>query len=74
MILKIAYFLVFGKPLIMYTGILTALSLWFTALIGFLNFRGIKTLPFKWHPVMASIAILLSIIHAIFGLSAYFNI
>lgn len=74
MIEKIAYFLIFGKPLLFYTGIITIFSFWFTALIGFLNFKGYHVISFKWHPRMAIFSISLSIIHAILGLSAYFNI
>jgi len=74
MITKIAYTLVFGKPLIFYTGILTVLAFWFTALIGYLNFHGHRVIPFKWHPVMAVSAIGVSVIHALFGLSIYLNL
>jgi len=74
MIIKIAYFLIFGKPLIFYTGILTILSFWFTASIGYLNFKGSHAISFKWHPLMAAISILLSIIHGILALSIYFNL
>jgi len=69
---NIAYFLIFGKPLIMYLGILTLFSLLFTALIGFLNFKGIHKIPFKWHLRMAVILIILAIIHGLLGLLAYF--
>jgi len=74
MIIKIAYFLIFGKPLIFYTGIATIVSFWFTALIGYLNFRGSHAIPFKWHPFMAILSISLSIFHAILGLAIYFNL
>jgi len=68
----IAYFLIFGKPLILYTGILTLLSFLFTALIGLLNFKGIHKIPFKWHPRMAVISITLALIHGLMGILAYF--
>ncbi len=74
MIIKIAYFLIFGKPLIFYTGILTILSFWFTALIGYLNFKGSHAIPFKWHPRMAMFSILMSLVHGILALSIYFNL
>ena len=73
MIQGIAYSLVLGKPLIMYMGILTYLSFIFTAAIGLLNFKGIRVVPFKWHPRMAILSIALATIHALFGLSVYFN-
>jgi hypothetical protein len=69
---NITYFLIFGKPLIMYGGILTLSSFLFTALIGFLNYHGIRKIPFKWHPVMAAISITLAIIHGLLGILAYF--
>lgn len=71
MVKDIAYFLIFGKPLIFYTGILTLLSFLFTALIGFLNYNGIQKIPFKWHPRMAVISITLAIIHGLMGLLLY---
>jgi hypothetical protein len=73
MISKIAYTLLFGKPLIMYGGIVTFLLLLFTATVGILNFKGIKTIPFKWHPKLAILTIIFALTHAILGLSIYFN-
>ncbi|MDD4931669.1 MAG: hypothetical protein PHG66_06020 [Candidatus Colwellbacteria bacterium] len=69
----IAYFPIFGKPLIMYLGIITLLSFISTATIGFLNFKGIRKIPFKWHPRMALISLSLALIHGLFGISAYFR-
>jgi len=71
MISQLAYYSILGKPLILYFGILTLLSFLFTALIGFINYKGYKTIPFKWHPIMAGISITLAIIHAILGLASY---
>lgn len=73
MIAHIAYYLILGKPLIFYTGILTLSFFLFTALIGFLNYRGNHRIPFKIHPLMALTAIILALIHALMGLSLYFN-
>ena len=73
MIFDLAYYLIFGKPLIMYMGILTYLCLLATATIGALNFRGITVVPFKWHPRFAAATVVLATIHAILGLSGYFN-
>ncbi len=71
---NIALFLVFGKPLIIYLGILTALSFLFTASIGFMNFKGLAhRIPFRWHPRMAVISIILALIHGLLGISIYFN-
>lgn len=74
MIIKIAYFLIFGKPLIFYTGILTLALFLLAALIGYLNFKGSRLIPFKWHPRVVAFAILMAVIHGIMGLSIYFNL
>lgn len=68
----IAYFLIFGKPVIMYVGIITLASFLFTATIVFLNLKGIHKIPFPWHPRMAAISITLAIIHGIMGILIFF--
>ncbi len=68
----ITYALIFGKPLIMYLGILTILTFFLTASIAILNFRGIHTIPFSWHPRCAAVALCLAVIHGILGILAYF--
>ncbi|MDO8592678.1 MAG: hypothetical protein Q7R92_02810 [bacterium] len=73
MIHTLAYSLLFGKPLIMYGGLLTFFLLLVTAAVGFLNYRGIRIMPFKWHPWLAAATITAAVIHALFGLSVYFN-
>ncbi len=73
MISNIALTLFLGKPLVMYGGIFTFILLLFTATVGFLNFKGIWVLPFKWHPRLAILTIAVAIIHALFGLSILFN-
>ena len=72
MLTNITYYQIFGKPLIMYLGILTLLSFLFTALIGYLNRRGINRIPLAWHFRMAKISITLAIIHGLLGVLAYF--
>lgn len=69
---NITYALFFGKPLIMYLGIVTLLLFFLTAAIGILNLRGIRTIPFKWHPRCAMIAILFAIVHGTLGILAFF--
>ncbi len=73
MIHKFALTLFLGQPLVMYGGILTLLLLLFTATVGALNFKGITIVPFKWHPRLAIITIVVAIIHAILGLSIFLN-
>lgn len=71
MIKNIAYFLIFGKPVIMYLGILTLSSFVFTAYIGAMNRRGKTRVPLHWHFRMAKISLTLAVIHGILGISAY---
>lgn len=71
MIAQLAYYSIFGKPIIIYLGVLTLLSFLITAFIGFMNYKGYKKIPFKWHPIMAGVSITLAIIHAILGLGSY---
>lgn len=73
MIAKIAYFLIFGKPLIMYAGIFTYALFLSVAAIGIMNRRGIAIIPFRWHARLAILAIVFATVHAIFGLSVYFG-
>lgn len=68
----ITYFPVFGKPLIMYLGILTLLAFLFTASIAVITLKGIRTIPFKWHPRCAVFSILLALVHGLLGVLAYF--
>ena len=67
----ITYFLVFGKPLIMYLGILTLLAFLVTASIAVMNMKGIRTIPFRWHPRCAVVAIFLALVHGSLGILAY---
>jgi len=72
MLQNISYYMIFGKPLIMYMGILTLSSFLITAYIGFMTMKGKTRIPFKWHPRMAAISIALAIIHGALGILAYF--
>jgi predicted ferric reductase len=56
----------------MYLGILTLLAFLFTALIAVMNMKGIQTIPFRWHPRFAAVAIVLALIHGTLGILAYF--
>ena len=72
----IAYFPIFlGRPLIMYLGILTLLSLLFTAYAGYANFRGLRYAPpFSWHLKLAITTVALAIIHGSLGLLSQFGL
>ena len=69
---EITYYLIFGKPLIMYLGILTLIAFLITASIAVMNMKGIRTIPFRWHPRCAGAAILLALVHGALGILAYF--
>jgi len=71
---NIALLPIFGKPLVIYLGMITALSFLFTALIGFMNFKNTAhKIPFLWHPRMAVISIILALVHGLLAFSIYFN-
>lgn len=74
MISQLAYTLVFGKPIIMYGGILTYLFLLSTASVSILNIKfQIHVIPFKWHARLAMLTIIVATLHAILGMSLYLN-
>jgi hypothetical protein len=72
MLQEVSYFLIFGKPVIMYLGIVTLVTLLLTATIPVLNKKGIRIIPFSWHQRCAALAISLAIIHGILGVLAYY--
>ena len=73
MIRDLALAMFLGKPLIMYAGIFSFVSLIFTALIGILNAKRVNLIPFKWHRVLAAITLVLAFVHAVLGLSLSFR-
>lgn len=72
MLQNITYFLIFGKPLIMYLGIITFLSFLITATLGAMIIKGIGKIPFKYHKIMAGVSIALALGHAVLGILLYF--
>lgn len=73
MVSEIANYIILGRPFFIYFGILALLSLLFTASISFLNVRGIHFIPFKWHPRMAVLTIILALAHAIMVFSRVYG-
>lgn len=69
MLVKIAYFMVFGVPFINVLGILTFLSLLFTGLFSYLNRKG--KLGLSWHKNAAILTFIFAILHA--GLALFIN-
>jgi hypothetical protein len=72
MLNNITYFPIYGKPFILYLGIITLTSFLITALIGITIRKNLRPIKFVWHPTMAGIAISLAILHGILGILAYF--
>jgi hypothetical protein len=68
---QIAYTLIFGKPVIVYLGILTLALLLLTAAIPVLNRNSIRTIPLAWHPRCAMATICLALFHGMLGILAY---
>jgi hypothetical protein len=67
---NIAYYLIAGKPLILYVGITTFTLMIVTIILGMLVLRG--KVKFAYHKIFAAITILVAILHATLGLLAYF--
>ncbi|MFA6363841.1 hypothetical protein [Methanoregula sp.] len=72
MLQEISFYLIFGKPLIMYLGLLTLAVFLFTALIAIMNRRGIHTIPFVWHPRFAVFSIACAVVHGMLGVLMFF--
>jgi hypothetical protein len=68
---NVSYALFFGKPLILYLGVLTLLAFMLTVAIAVLNFKGIRTIPFRWHSRCAGVALCLALVHGALGILAY---
>ena len=73
MISKLAFYLIFGKPLIMYGGILTFLSFATTATIGYLIHHGKTNLSINWHINFVRLSFTIALFHAVLGLSLFFK-
>lgn len=72
MLSEISYFSILGRPLIMYLGILTFLSVVSTASIPILKKRGFRRVSFRTHHRLAYTSLVLAVIHGVLGVSSYF--
>lgn len=72
MLREIATYLLFGKPLVLYGGLLTLLAFSLTAGFAYLKLRGKTSLPLRYHFHLAWISLLLALVHATLALSLYF--
>jgi MFS superfamily sulfate permease-like transporter len=71
MIESISLFPVFGLPLIVYLGMATLSLLLFTASISVMTRRGMRRIPFRWHPRMAAVTIAVAIVHGFLGIMLF---
>ncbi|MDO8669604.1 MAG: hypothetical protein Q7K65_04900 [Candidatus Buchananbacteria bacterium] len=72
MLRNISYYLIFGKPVMMYLGIITFLLFIATASVGYGIYKGKLRIPLVWHFRLAKTAIAFALIHATLGILAYF--
>ncbi len=68
MAIKIAYFLIFGQPVIVYLGLLTLASFTITAYVGLSIYKGWHAWPLKRHLMMVKISFTIALIHATLAL------
>jgi len=71
MFTQIAFFPILGLPMIVWGGMFTLLLFILTALIGYLNSKGINKPPlitFQGHKIIAIVALIMGIGHGLLGL------
>jgi hypothetical protein len=73
MLTQITYFQIFGKPLIMYLGIITFFTFLFTAMIPVLRAKKVWNIQIGYHIKLAWTSIILAGIHGILGMAIYFR-
>ncbi len=59
-----------GRSLVILLGITTIFLFIITASIGLMIFKG-RSIPFKIHPTMAGVGVLLGLVHGSLGISIY---
>jgi hypothetical protein len=63
---------IFGKPVVLYGGLLTFMAFLFTGYIAVSNIKwNNHTIPFSWHPKMAIISFIFGFVHGLFALSIF---
>jgi len=71
MLQEISYYLIFGRPFILYLGIITLGSFLVTASIPLLRQYGLAKILFPWHMRIAGISIALGLLHGALGIALY---
>jgi hypothetical protein len=72
MLQEFSYYPVFGRPVILYLGLITICLFLATALIPLLSQRGVMKIPLSWHARMAFLSICFALVHGVLGAAAYF--
>jgi len=67
--MSIAYYPIFGKPFLLYLGVLAASILLLTASIAILSSKGIHRMPMSWHVWAARATIALALLHGLLALT-----
>lgn len=68
---SIIYYTMLGIPLIVYMGFTSLTLLLVTAGVSTLNRMGKAWIPFKWHPRLAKVTIVIALIHGAMGILSY---
>ncbi len=72
MLQEFSYYPIFGRPIILYLGIITVCLFLVTASIPVLSRRGVVKIPFVWHVRIAVLSICIALVHGMLGMAAYF--
>jgi hypothetical protein len=73
MIATIALTPIFGKPTIMYGGLITLILLVITAVYAWGGVRGYWRFSLKWHASLAGLTIVFALFHGLLGLAMAFG-
>lgn len=68
---EITYMLVFGLPLIVYSGIFALILFFSAAALVHLKRKGKVKIAVQWHFRLAYLALFIGLFHAVFALLAY---
>jgi hypothetical protein len=70
-LIKIAFLHFAGLPLVAWMGIITLTFFLITAIWGWLALKNPQKFPFKVHPILAKISIILALLHGLLALSIF---
>jgi len=67
---NIALFMILGKPLVVYLGIIIFIGFLTTAILGMLILKG-KKIPLKLHLLLARVSLVLALVHGFLAFSIF---